>query len=213
MKNITVVFFTLIVIGFLVWWFKTPGIELAPSDIQMPTTHIVPKPALGGDATYTNTTLGFTIHYPDTFLVDENYTYTELGAGKDIHGVALDVPEHLVTGTNLSDDTKITIEWLPYEGNCSAQNFLPTVVTPVMVTDGSATYSMASTSGAAAGNIYEEIVYAFPQDKVECFGVRYFIHSGNIGNYPPGAVRAFDRAALLRNFDAIRESFSLNAVN
>jgi hypothetical protein len=36
--------------------------------------------------------------------------------------------------------------------------------------------------------------------------VRYFVHSTNIGNYPEGAVTAYDRTALLDAFDAIRRS-------
>ena len=39
--------------------------------------------------------------------------------------------------------------------------------------------------------------------------VRYFIHSSNIGNYPEGAVREFDRQALLNQFDQIRRSLIL----
>jgi len=39
--------------------------------------------------------------------------------------------------------------------------------------------------------------------------VRYFIHSTNIGNYDPGTIKAFDQAALVARFDAIRKTLRL----
>jgi hypothetical protein len=40
-----------------------------------------------------------------------------------------------------------------------------------------------------------------------CTAVRYLVHSTNIGNYEPGAVREFDRPALIDLFDQIRRSY------
>jgi hypothetical protein len=74
--------------------------------------------------------------------------------------------------------------------------------------DGSVSYSLATTSGAGAGNFYEEWVFALASSS-PCTAVRYFIHSGNIGNYPTGAVTEFDHAALIKDFDSIRRSLTL----
>ena len=61
--------------------------------------------------------------------------------------------------------------------------------------------------GAGAGNLYEEIVYVpnLPGN-AGCYGIRYFIHSGNIANYEPGTMAEFDRTTLLAEFDRIRHS-------
>ena len=74
--------------------------------------------------------------------------------------------------------------------------------------DGGVTYSVASTTDAGAGNRYEEQVYALAGAN-PCIAVRYFIHTTELGNYPAGTRVAYDRAALLAQFDAIRHSLTL----
>jgi hypothetical protein len=72
-----------------------------------------------------------------------------------------------------------------------------------------AEYSVATSSEAAAGNLYEEMVYALSGIS-PCTAVRYYIHSSNIGNYATGTIE-FDRAALLAAFDKIRMSLTLGS--
>ena len=64
---------------------------------------------------------------------------------------------------------------------------------------------MAKGGGAGAGNLYTEYVYAIPGTS-PCLAIRYFIHSTQLGNYPPGMVTAFNQQALLSEFDGIRRS-------
>jgi hypothetical protein len=52
-------------------------------------------------------------------------------------------------------------------------------------------------------------VYAIPGTK-PCTAVRYFIHYSVFENYPPGTVKAFDHAALVATFDAIRRTLRIN---
>jgi hypothetical protein len=73
------------------------------------------------------------------------------------------------------------------------------------VVDNGVTYSVAKGSDAGAGNQYSETVYALPGTS-PCTAVRYFVHSTQLGNYPPGTVKAFDQIALLNEFDGIRRS-------
>jgi hypothetical protein len=151
----------------------------------------------------------FSIRYPDQYTADSTYQYTALGPGKSIRGVKFIIPQSLSKGTNLAQDSYVSVEVLP-EGNharkqCSASEFLEGNVPAREATDGDMAYSLASSTGAAAGNRYEETVYAIMDANV-CMAVRYFIHYGVIDNYPSGTVQEFDKAALLQQFDAIRRS-------
>ncbi len=160
---------------------------------------------------FASSSLGYTIKYPTGFTATTSYSYEALGPGKAINGVKFTIPSSAATGTNLSTDSYVSVEQLPTKAaNCSAALFLGTQVgSTTQVTDKGVTYSMATGSDAAAGNRYDETVYAIPGSS-QCTAVRYFIHYGAIGNYPSGSVREFDEAALTAQFDAIRESLVLN---
>ena len=175
------------------------GVRLLPKPqepvVQQPTT-----------AVYSPST--FSVPYPLSFTVDSNYAYEGVPK-KKIGGVKFTIPGAMATGTNLSTDTYISVESLPRAKNCTGDIYLYQNVKPVDMTIGSSTYSVATTTGAAAGNLYEEQVFAL-QGSVPCTAVRYYIHSGNIGNYPQGTVREFDKSTLLSVFDTIRNSLHFN---
>lgn len=173
-----------------------------------------PTPQVPATSTYATSTLSgeqaFSIQYPSNFTADETYTYDQF-EGKPIAGVSFTIPASLTEGTNLSSDTYLSVEWLPRARKCTGDIYIVPNVKAMELTVGSTTYSVATTTGAAAGNMYEELVYAI-QDSKPCTAVRYYIHSGNIGNYPAegeGAVREFNRGDLLGTFDTIRNSLML----
>ena len=153
----------------------------------------------------------YSIRYLDGYKVNDAYVYQALGPGKDIHGVSFTIPTSTAQGTNLADDTYVSVESIPKVENCDASLFLDRSagIATSSVSDGDMTYSFASSTGAGAGNRYEETVYALPGTN-PCVAVRYFIHYGVIENYPQGAVHAFDHAALIAEFDKIRKSLVLN---
>lgn len=160
---------------------------------------------------YSDGTTGFSLRYPEGYAANPHYQYQELGPGQDINGVSFTIPESLATGTNLSDDTNLSVEFLPNTPDCRADKFLeigPVRSALATTTDNGVTYSFASSTGAGAGNRYEETVYALP-DTNPCLAVRYFIHYGVLENYPVGMVKAFDRTALLKQFDAMRRTFTI----
>ncbi|MBI3572334.1 hypothetical protein HY091_02260 [Candidatus Kaiserbacteria bacterium] len=159
---------------------------------------------------YADRTLGFSIRYPAGYTPDAAYQYQEFGPGKEIGGVKFTIPATLAAGTNLGSDSYASVEALPKVASCSATPFLddPGAIRR-MISENGRIYSFASSTGAAAGNRYEEIVYALPETN-PCLALRYFIHYGVLENYPPGAVREFDESALLKQFDAIRASLTLN---
>lgn len=69
-------------------------------------------------------------------------------------------------------------------------------------------FNVASSTGAGAGNRYEEIVYAIPGTN-PCQAVRYFIHYSFFENYPVGTVREFDKKTIVTQFDQIRRTLIL----
>ncbi len=150
----------------------------------------------------------FSIDYPADFAVDENYLYTALGRGKNIHGISFTVPASWGEGTNLvASDTKLAIE-TPVSSKCLATDFADGATEISSLNDNGIAYTVVHTVGAVAGNRYDETIYT-TADRAQCLSIRYFIHSNNIDNYPPGTKTAYDRARLIETFDQMRESFRL----
>jgi len=172
------------------------------------------KPAAGPAApqqmaTSTYATTTFSVVYPQDFTANDAYVYDQVNPKKPISGVKFIIPIAMATGTNLSSyDTGISIEQLPRAKNCTGDIYLAANVKPSTVNENGVEYSLATSSGAAAGNIYEEMVYALSGSS-PCTAVRYYIHSTEISNYPPGAVQEFNSAALMEAFDKIRQSLQL----
>jgi hypothetical protein len=139
--------------------------------------------------------------------VETRHTLHYVGFGPDheIHGVALQIPQSLTKGTNLSAHaTSLSVEGVP--GNsCDAARFIPNPPNQKTVRDGGRIWSTASTSEGAAGNFYDIAVFALPESS-PCLAVRYTIHSTNISNYDPNTVHPFDRTGLLKTLEAIRHT-------
>jgi membrane-bound inhibitor of C-type lysozyme len=167
-----------------------------------------PEPAGQGlSLVYANNDAGFSLRLPAGYAIDESYRYQELGPNKDIYGIKFTIPASVAIGTNLSADSYLSVEEIPQREECSAALFLDRAAARA-VTDASTDYSVASTTGAAAGNRYEETVYALPGTN-PCVAVRYYIHYGVFENYAPGLVREFDQQALLAQFDAMRRTLRI----
>ncbi len=151
---------------------------------------------------------GVSIRYPNGYTPDENYTY-QMDPSKKIQGIKLTIPQSLSTGTNLSNDSYISLETLPNISakNCTAERFAGQAPSGVQSkTDAGRTYSYATTTGAAAGNQYEEDINAFTSNNV-CYAFRYFLHTTSVDNYPAGTVKEFNRTSLLTTFDKIRRDY------
>lgn len=148
---------------------------------------------------------GISLRYPQGYTVDQKYVYQ--AGGQPIPGIKFVIDPSIATGTNLASDTYVSVEQIASSTQCVASMFLalPQGQQPTTLSDGVNTYSYASNIGAGAGNRYEEQVFALPGTN-PCVAVRYFIHYGVIENYPPGAVKEFDRQALVNQFDAIRRT-------
>lgn len=195
----------------VIFWNKGNTAFLQEGNTQTYSGCITVAPDPGGlPQVYEDSSAGFSIRYPDGYTPDANYTYQEMGPGKDIPGVKFTIDPSIATGTNLGSDTYFSVEHLASVSStaeCSASDFLDQgqLGTTTIETLNGTTYSVATSTGAGAGNRYEEDVYALPGTN-PCTAIRYFIHYGVIENYPPGAVQQFDEASLLQQFDSMRDT-------
>lgn len=158
---------------------------------------------------YISNKYGFSIGYPSDFIIDENHIYQALGPNKTINGVKFTIPTSVATGTNLSEDSYISVEEIPGISVCNASSFTLNDTKASTFTDAGVTYSFAKTSDAAAGNRYDETIYALSGSN-PCIAVRYFIHYGVFQNYPEGSIKEFDENALTSQFDTIRRTLKIN---
>ena len=69
-------------------------------------------------------------------------------------------------------------------------------------------FTKSEATGVGAGNVYEQVYHRAVQNG-SCYEITYFVHYGNIGNYPPGEVTEFDRTALYQQLDEILASLIL----
>jgi membrane-bound inhibitor of C-type lysozyme len=191
-----------------VFWGKGNGALVLENNQQksyIGCIAVAPAPADANlSRVYSNSAGGFSIRLPSDYGIDESYYYQELGPTKKIPGVKFTVSTSTTSGTNLAPDTYVSLEEIPQTTGCSAALFLDQVKAYAL-TEGNTLYSVATSTGAAAGNRYDELVYAIPGTN-PCIGIRYFIHSGVFENYPAGTVTQFDPQKLLGTFDAIRRT-------
>ena len=175
-----------------------------------------PAPVMVADTQSTYTTSTYSVKYPSDFVLNAQYAYDQFGPNKLINGVKFTIPASVAmastsspqAGTNLSSDTYLSIEQLPRAKKCTGDIYLTASVVAQNITENGTDYSFASSTGAAAGNRYEEHVYALATSS-PCTAVRYYIHSSGIENFVEGAVQEFDKEALLTSFDKIRASLVL----
>ena len=194
--------------GIVIIFVIVGGVYLFKNKTPSGGEPVTEQPAPQEVATSTYATTTYSIVHPNDFSVDETYAYSGV-PNKPIHGVKFVIPLTVATGTNLSADSGVAVEELPRAKNCTADIFFYDNVKASSETINGISYSIATSSDAGAGNLYEEQIFA-REGSHPCTAVRYLIHSTQIGNYPEGTVRAFDRDALLASFDKIRDSLTLN---
>jgi hypothetical protein len=170
-------------------------------------------PGQEGWQSFASSSMGVSIKYPQGYTINNDYVYQNLGPHQSIPGIKVTIASSTAEGTNLSSfDTGVSVEHLTATTTsfqCSADLFLAGAPHAQDISDRGIDYSVASTTGAGAGNRYEETVYAIPGTN-PCIAVRYFIHYGVLQNYPKGSVQAFNRETLIKDFDGIRYSLVLS---
>lgn len=195
----------------IVFWNKGNGITYTENGAQpyMGCMQVASGTAALSQS-YGNGSKGFTLRYAPGYIIDEKYTYQGFGPTKSIYGTKFTIPATTATGTNLSSDSYLSVEQIQNATSCDATLFLDKALGGKVATtsDNGMTYSVSSSTDAAAGNRYEETVYAIPGSS-PCTAVRYLVHYGVFENYPKGTIQQFDRMAIMSQFDAIRRTLTL----
>lgn len=209
MKKSSIVWIVLLAaIVAVAWAVSSYHGSSAPEDQATTTTTPVPVATQPGAdwKTFTNAANGFSVRYPQGWTAKGAFTYDALGPGKEIPGFAFAVPASTTAGTNLSNDSYLSVEILAGR-ECTAASFLDQTMETATVTENGHTWSTAKGGGAGAGNLYDETVYATSANG-RCYGLRQFLHSSNIYNYDPSSdIREFDRAALDETYAQFRATF------
>lgn len=183
---------------------KRSGLGFLILTLALSTPAAADAPA--GWRTWTDQALGYSISYPPHWRVDPHYSYAGFGPDHPIEGVAFEIPKAMAEGTNLSNSlTNVSVESAPASRPCDAAHYLADAENIHTLVEGGRRWSVGQGEDAGAGNLYAIRVFVL-QEHSPCIAVRYFIHSTTIGNYQPGAVRAFDLNRLLAAFDAIRRT-------
>ncbi|MFM2374822.1 MAG: hypothetical protein RLZZ234_817 [Candidatus Parcubacteria bacterium] len=166
-------------------------------------------------AMYVSTDTAFSLRLPsiksamsDGYAIDETFKNTQ-SPKLVIDGVKFTIPRARATTTNLSTDTFVSVEHVRNADVCTANLFFEDAAPALQKTENGIAYSVATFSGAGAGNRYLETVYAIPGTN-PCVAMRYMVHYTALENYATGTVRAFDQAALTTEFDQIRRTLVLN---
>jgi hypothetical protein len=98
------------------------------------------------------------------------------------------------------------VEQLPGDQECIARNFISNPLTENTVEENGRTYSVVTGGDAAAGNRYEDTVFATKINSI-CYGLRLMVHTTVIENYEPGTIKEYDRQKLVTLYNRFRSTF------
>ncbi|MFH0852195.1 MAG: hypothetical protein V1845_01125 [bacterium] len=176
---------TLILAGILGYFIfhKTPA---APPIQNQPSNNL---------QTYKNGTDNFQFQYPAEFYFVEPTGYSFLeNPLVQIQADATNFP-----GTNLGDYAFSVSNQYNFPDCLKSEND-KVALTETQVING-VTFYKDTTTGAAAGNLYDSQVYRTVRNNW-CYELNLTVHTGNIGNYPEGTVKEVDKNKV---FDALNQ--------
>jgi hypothetical protein len=216
LKNSTVIALSLIVFGVIILFGKDPNSQKAADPYQAsPASGI----ELSNWVSYQNNQLGFEMSYPDSFeismLKQDDFEPSLDGTGGI---VKFTLAETGFTATTNLREVAVAVGVQAEDGasGCAASeasfasNDELTKLTALGLTETKNLHGMIFTreviADAGAGNLYNQIIYKASKNN-QCFELVIFIHSLNIGNFTPGAVREFNFNSVIRAAAAVLETF------
>ncbi|MCK9360889.1 hypothetical protein M0Q28_01530 [Patescibacteria group bacterium] len=150
----------------------------------------------------------FSLRYPANFELTEGEGFG--GANLDESIVRIGIPDGIYTtiGTNYSEAYLVVSRSTKPEVVHTCLDFDPAY--PVSkgpdVRSNGITFRFATTTEAAAGNIYESALYRTTYQS-RCYEIALVIHTGNAGNYDP-PVAEFDRSLAMEPLEEIFRTFA-----
>ncbi len=156
---------------------------------------------------YTNTKNNYQFWYPATAAI----SYNQVAADT----VRVSLTSTMFTGTNLNEAyVEVGVDVGPAEVGVNAkQSILDKCIQPRdwekyegVITISGKDFSLFEGTDAGAGNLYESRSYRRVENS-HCYEVTEVLHSGNIYNYEPGAVKAFDKPYFSGILDKIAKTF------
>jgi len=158
---------------------------------------------------YQNQEFGFKLWYPEGSDVRTQGFEGFLRAtsdGANVVGVFL--PENLFTGTNLAEAV-VAIGTNPDPdalAKCGKAADSEEKSSGTINING-AEFNSFDATGVGAGNLYESKIYRTVHNG-SCYEIVEMLHSGNIGNYPAGTVKEFDKPKFSGFLEKIVQTFA-----
>jgi hypothetical protein len=157
--------------------------------------------------TYSDPKLGYAVSYPPDWKFEKDGAYSF--SNPTLKGIAIHVPVRMTDGTNLSENSRFSVETLP-GSNCTPAQFASKSADPIegvhsLKADGRS-YTAALSDDPYPGHDDKSYLFVI---KGTCIAVRYLVVASDLGAYDPGTVRAFDNKKLMALFDSIRATLTL----
>ncbi len=192
-----------VLIALAVW-----GVSRQSSSVPSPQASSTPEIISGVPSVqYTNKQFGFSMWYPQTASPSEvNFEgYVPLTQTSVISFV---LPRAMFDGTNLTEaGVYIGATTSPaIVSSCTKASRNADEKAAGRTKINGADFSIFTSTGVGAGNIYETKSYRRLLNGA-CLEIAELLHSGNIGNYTPGAVKEFDHTKFSGILEAIIHTY------
>jgi hypothetical protein len=150
----------------------------------------------------------YTLHYTDEFAPFENVPAGDFKGNPELV-LGLIRPDFLSPVTNLVEAYFL----FSVMDDAQTVNTCTQPLSPLETITGQKTingydFTQSEAFGVAAGNNYDQVIYRTVYNNI-CYEAVFYMHSGNIGNYTPGAVIEFDRNELVQKFEGILATFTV----
>lgn len=161
-----------------------------------------------------NTALGYELSYPKGAMMYKAGTVAETGMlnpNKKIKKDRFVVTSDYTKGTNLASDSGVTIEVYDSTQLCQAEYVPENFTAAPSVTINGNTFSVATSEGVGAGNLYRHQLYKTIKDG-KCYVAIAITHSTSVGAYPVGEVTEYNKAELMEIYNKVIATFKVGVV-
>ena len=202
---LVLIIIVLVLAGGYVWWHGTQS----PMTGTTPVTTATSTQIVAGvdNATYTNSALGFTIQYPSTAAASET-DFNGYVQTTQTPVTSFVLPASMSAGTNLGTAGVYVgaTSSASIVASCTSASTSTGETAQGTQTIGTQQFAVFSSSDAGAGNFYETKSYRTVANG-SCLEINETLHSGNIDNYPVGAVTEFNHDEFSGILEAIVHTY------